>query len=135
MINETRLPLPKSIGDASTTGRQAAARKRRTTSDWAEELPTRWKVVTRTARRSLSCCDNLDAHAPGTFYETPARALVRRIEFRCAPKRGNWLNVAENELGSMTRRCPRRDRLGNTLRAVAWAIDVNERQRGVAWES
>ena len=83
-------------------------------------------------------CDNLNTHTSGVFYEVfePARALVRRIEFRYTPKHGSWLNIAENELSSMTRQCLRHRRLGDieTLRISAWAVDVNERQRGVDWQ-
>ena len=52
-------------------------------------------------------CDNLNTHTIGTFYETfepeRARQLVRRIEFRHTPKHGSWLNIVEDELGSLTR--------------------------------
>ena len=48
-------------------------------------------------------------------------------------KHRSWLNVAENEL--RTRQCLRHRRLGDTLQTEAWFVDVNERQRGVDWES
>ena len=60
-----------------------------------------------------------------------ARELVKRACY--TPKHGNWLNIAENEL--RIRQCLRHRRLGDTLQAEAWSADVNERQRGVDWES
>ena len=46
-------------------------------------------------------CDNLNTHTIGAFYEafppSRARALVRRIHFRHAPKHGSWLTIAENK--------------------------------------
>ena len=82
-------------------------------------------------------CDNLNTHTPGAFYEAfePARELVKRIEFCYTPKHGSWLNIAENELRIL--QCLRHRRLGDleTLQAEAWSVDVNERQRGVDWES
>jgi hypothetical protein len=39
--------------------------------------------------------------------------LVRRIELRHTPKHGSWLNIAENELSSLTRRCVAGRRFGN----------------------
>ena len=30
---------------------------------------------------------------------------MRRLEFCHTPKHGSWLNIAENELSSMTRQC------------------------------
>ena len=87
-------------------------------------------------------CDNLNTHTTGAFYEAfePARArqLVRRIEFGYTPKHGSLLNVAENELSSITRQCVSGRRFGDieTLRAetAAWSIDLNTTQRGVDWQ-
>jgi DDE superfamily endonuclease len=80
-------------------------------------------------------------HTKGAFYEsfepTRARQLVRRLEFCHTPKHGSWLNIAENELSSLTRQCVAGRRFGNaqTLRAetTAWSSDVNDTQRGVNW--
>ena len=78
----------------------------------------------------------------GAFYEVfapeRARSMVRRLEFHYTPKHGSWLNIAENELSSMTRQCVTGRRIGDiqTLRAEtsAWACDVNQTQRGVDWQ-
>ncbi len=47
------------------------------------------------------------------------------------PKHGSWLNVAENELSSLTRQCVKSRRFGtlDELRAetTAWQTDVNRR--------
>ena len=85
---------------------------------------------------------HLNTHTKGAFYEVfePARAreLVRRIEFCHTPKHGSWLNIAENELSSMTRQCVRGRRIGDlgTLHdeVSAWSTDVNGTQRGVDWQ-
>jgi hypothetical protein len=91
-------------------------------------------------------CDNLNTHTLGAFYEAfpPARArdLARRIRFCHTPKHGSWLNIAENELSSLTRQCVSGRRFGTlaNLRAeiaawsIAWSIDVNKTQRGVDWQ-
>ena len=87
-------------------------------------------------------CDNLNTHTKGAFYEAfapaQARQYVRRIEFRHTPKHGSWLNIAENELSSMTRQCIGGRRFGDlkTLREQirAWSNDVNKTQRGVDWQ-
>jgi DDE superfamily endonuclease len=68
-------------------------------------------------------CDNLNTHTKGAFYEAfapaRARALVRRLEFRYTPRHGSWLNIAENELSSLTRQCVSGRRFGDlpTLQA------------------
>ncbi len=87
-------------------------------------------------------CDNLNTHTKGAFYEVfepeRARQLVRRIQFRHTPKHGSWLNVAENELSSLTRQCVAGRRFGDAelLRreTTAWSCDINSRQRGVDWQ-
>lgn len=114
--------------------RNVTARPRRTKTDWALEMAELLEGRYADCKKITLVCDNLNTHTPGAFYEAfePERALVRRIEFCYTPKHGSWLNIAENELSAMTRQC-----LGNmeTLRAetTAWAVDVNDRQRGVDW--
>jgi len=55
-----------------------------------------------------------------------------------APKHGSWLNIAENELSSITRQCVAGRRIGDvkTLReeTAAWSTDANAGQRGVDWQ-
>ena len=87
-------------------------------------------------------CDNLNTHTKGAFYEAfepeRARQLVRRLEFHQTPKHGSWLNIAENELSSLTRQCVSGRRFPDeqTLQAeaTAWSTDVNTAQRGVDWQ-
>ena len=58
--------------------------------------------------------------------------------FSCTPNHGSWLNIAENELSSMTRQCVAGRRIGSVeelaSETTAWASDVAEAQRGVAWQ-
>jgi hypothetical protein len=72
------------------------------------------------------------------FPPVRARALVRRLRFCDTPKDGSWLNIAENELNSLTRQCVA-GRLFGTLHnlqseIVAWSTDVNKTQRRVDWQ-
>ena len=64
--------------------------------------------------------------------------MVRRIDFCHTPKHGSWLNIAENELSSLTRQCVAGRRFGDvrSLRAEtkAWSSDVNGARRGVDWQ-
>ena len=61
------------------------------------------------AKKVTLVCDNLNTHTKGAFYESfepaKARSLIRQLEFCHTPKHGSWLNIAENELSSMTRQC------------------------------
>ena len=122
--------------------REAAARPRRTKTDWAVEVARLLEGRYAECEKVTLVCDNLNTHTKGAFYEAfspdRARALVRRIEFCYTPKHGSWLNIAENELSSMTRQCLTGRRIGDleTLRKEisAWSTDVNNSQRGVDWQ-
>lgn len=122
--------------------REASARPRRTKVDWAIEMANMLEGRYAECEKITLVCDNLNTHTKGAFYEAfepeRARKLVRRIEFCHTPKHGSWLNIAENELSSMTRQCISGRRIGDieTLQQEigAWSTDVNNSQRGVDWQ-
>lgn len=122
--------------------REATARASKTKTDWALEMARLLDGRYATCECVVLVCDNLNTHTKGAFYEAfePARArqLVRRIRFCHTPKHGSWLNIAENELSSLTRQCLAGRRLGDleTLQAeiATWSNDVNDTQRGVDWQ-
>ena len=122
--------------------REATARPQRTKVDWAIEMARLLEGRYADCGKVTVVCDNLNTHTKGAFYEAlepaKARELVRRIEFRYTPKHGSWLNIAENELSSMTRQCVHDRRLAelSILQAeiAAWSTDVNSTQRGVDWQ-
>jgi DDE superfamily endonuclease len=122
--------------------REVAVRETKTKVDWAIEMARLIEGRYAKVERVIVVCDNLNTHTKGAFYEVfpPARArqLVRRIEFCYTPKHGSWLNIAENELSSLTRQCVADRRFGDvrTLRkeTKAWSSDVNNAQRGVDWQ-
>ena len=94
------------------------------------------------AKEVTLVCDKLNTHTRGAFYETfdavKARKLVRRIKFCYTPKHGSWLNIAENELSSMTRQSISGRRIENIemlrTETSAWANASNEKQRGIDWQ-
>jgi hypothetical protein len=122
--------------------REAAVRETKTKLDWATETARLLEGRYADCEKVILVCDNLNTHTKGAFYEAfppeRARQLVRRIEFRHTPKHGSWLNIAENELSSLTRQCVAGRRFGDaeTLReeTTAWSTDVNSTQRGVDWQ-
>jgi hypothetical protein len=122
--------------------REVAVRETKTKIDWAVEMARLLEGRYASCQKVILVCDNLNTHTKGAFYEAfepeRARPLVRRIEFRHTPKHGSWLNIAENELSSLTRQCVSGRRFANvkSLRdeTSAWSIDVNSRQRGVDWQ-
>jgi hypothetical protein len=122
--------------------REATARESKTKVDWAVEMARLLEGRYKECKTVTLVSDNLNTHTKGAFYEAfppeRARALVRRIEFCHTPKHGSWLNIAENELSSITRQCVGGRRIGDlkTLREqiAAWSSDVNRTQRGVDWQ-
>jgi hypothetical protein len=163
LLNETRVPIaatknhPRRVdyeyeraGTASifmfceplSGWRQVTVRDRRTKIDWAIEVEELLRTRYASAEKVILVCDNLNTHTNGAFYEAfepaKARELVSRIEFRHTPKHGSWLNIAENELSSMTRQCVTNRRFGtiDLLRSetAAWQDHSNTRQRGVDWQ-
>ena len=122
--------------------RETVARSHRTKVDWALEMASLLEGRYAACEKVILVCDNLNTHTKGAFYEVfepaKAREFVRRIKFRYTPKHGSWLNIAENELSSLTRQCINGRRIGDlsTLQdeIAAWSTDVNSTQRGADWQ-
>jgi hypothetical protein len=163
LIKETRRPVPATrrhakrvdyeyerAGTASifmfteplAGWREATARDSKTKIDWAVEVARQLEGRYRRCSVVTLVCDNLNTHTIGAFYEAfrpaRARALVRRLHFCHTPKHGSWLNIAENELSSLTQQCVAGRRF-DTLTSLqseiaAWSRDVNNTQRGVDWQ-
>jgi DDE superfamily endonuclease len=122
--------------------RQVSVRDRRTKVDWAQEVEELLTTRYALAKKVILVCDNLNTHSKGAFYEAfepeKARSLVRHLEFCHTPKHGSWLNVAENELSSMTRQCIKGRRFAEIedvrTETAAWHEHSNARQRGVDWQ-
>lgn len=111
--------------------RSTIATERRTRTDWA--IQVRHLVDTRypDAPTLVLVMDNLNTHSIGSLYEafTPAEArrIAQRLEIHYTPKHGSWLNIAENALSALTKRCLSR-RIG-TLRELRAEIAAWEQRR------
>ena len=163
LIKETREPIPATrrhakridyeyerAGTASifmfteplAGWREATARPTKTKLDWAIEMARLLEGRYRKCSMVTVVCDNLNTHTIGAFYEAfpppRARAIVRRLHFCQTPKHGSWLNIAENELSSLTRQRVSGRRFGALPKLQselsAWSTDANASQRGVNWQ-
>ena len=122
--------------------REVAVRERKTKIDWATEMARLLEGRYAGCAKVTLVCDNLNTHTKGAFYETfqpeRARSLIRRIEFCYTPKHGSWLNIAENELSSMTRQCVTGRRFATVEelgdQTTAWHEHSNACQRTVDWQ-
>ena len=162
LVKETRLPLPAKPGQLESVDyayerngtanlfmfteplsgwRKTVVSDRRTAVDWATEIkhlidndyPHRDKVIL--------VCDQLNTHKLASLYEAfepaTARRLVERLEIHYTPKHGSWLNIAENELSTMTRQCLDRripDRETLEQETTAWYSHRNALQKAVDWQ-
>lgn len=83
--------------------------KRRTKVDWAKEMQRLSDVMYPTAEKIVVVLDNLNTHFTSSFHEafSPAEAerLLNRFEFHYTPKHASWLNMAEIEIGALTKQC------------------------------
>ncbi len=76
--------------------------------------------------------DNLNTHKLGSLYDAfdpaEARRIAERLEIHYTPKHGSWLNMAEIEIGVLSRQClNRRIPDQDTLRTEinAWQTQRN----------
>jgi hypothetical protein len=101
-------------------------------------------LLTRTyakARRVHLVLDNLNIHFRKSFEDVlgkrAAAKLLRRVQFHHTPKHASWLNMAEIEIGILTRQCLDR-RIANPLalqhEVDAWQFARNTLRRTIEWK-
>ena len=121
--------------------RQVTATQRRTAIDWAHAM--RDIIDTRYADADIVTfvMDNLNTHSLASFYKAfepaEARRLAEKIEIVYTPKHGSWLNVAEIELGILSRQCTS-GRIGSAAalkrKLSAWEQSRNTSGGKVNWQ-
>ncbi len=81
----------------------------RTRVDWAQCVREVVDVHFPAAERITLVQDNLNTHTPASLYEAfgaaEAKRLADKLEIHYTPKHGSWLNMAEIELGVLSRQC------------------------------
>ena len=112
--------------------------QRRTKADWAQVVRKLVDEDYAHKDRIVLVMDNLNTHHPSSLYEafdpTEARRIAERLEIHYTPKHGSWLNMAEIELGVLSRQClDRRIPDQRVLRGevAAWARKRN--REGYEW--
>jgi hypothetical protein len=93
------------------------------------------------ARRVHLVLDNLNIHFKKCFDDVlgkrEATKLLRRVQFHYTPKHASWLNMAEIEIGILSRQClnrriPSRQLLRNEV--DIWQKTRNALQRTIEWK-
>jgi hypothetical protein len=162
LINHSRPPLPMQshsstkvdyeyVRNATTnlfvavepkTGqRMVAVTERRSKVDFVAflgDLPTNAYAKTRRVHLVL---DNLNTHFRKNFDDAlgnqAATKLLRRVQFHYTPKHASWLNMAEIEIGVLTRQClDWRIASRQLLRSEveSWQQARNAEQRTIEWK-
>jgi hypothetical protein len=159
-IKETRTPLPMRQGDneiydfeyerngvsnlfmlfAPLEGwRHVKVTNRHTKIDWAQLIK---ELVDEhyPDKKIILVMDNLNTHKLGSLYEafTPEEAwrIAERLEIHYTPKHGSWLDMAEIEIGVLSRQClnrsiPDQDTLRTEINA--WQKQRNKKAICVNW--
>lgn len=94
----------------------------------------------RTARCLHLVLDNLNTHFETSFVDVlgapRAAKLLRRVRFHYTPKHASWLNMAEIEIGVLSRQClSKRFDMRDTLErnVLAWQQRRNCQRRPIEW--
>jgi len=162
LVKETRTPQPAAPGQAGRFDyeyerngtanvfmfceplagrRRVAITDRRTRGDWAEQIRTLLDVRYPRAERVTLVMDNLNTHSPASLYEAfepvEARRLIDRLDVVHTPKHGSWLNMAEIELGVLSRQClggrvPDKPTLVTAVNR--WQKDRNNSRATIDWQ-
>jgi hypothetical protein len=93
------------------------------------------------ARRVHLVLDNLNTHFRKCFDDVlgqrAAAKLLRRVQFHYTPKHASWLNMAEIEIGILSRQCLDRRIASRQLLASevqAWQQTRNALERTIEWK-
>ena len=93
------------------------------------------------ARRVHLVLDNLNTHFRKCFEDVlglpGATKLLRRVQFHYTPKHASWLNMAEIEIGILTRQCLDRRIASRELlqsEVAAWQHTRNELRKTIEWK-
>ncbi len=119
--------------------RQVKVTDRHTKIDWAHLIK---ELVDEhfPDKKIILVMDNLNTHKLGSFYQAfepeEARRIAKRLEIHYTPKHGSWLNMAEIEIGVMSRQClnrriPDQETLRSEIRA--WQKQRNQKAVCVNW--
>lgn len=161
LIGETRVPVAAKPGrkrrvdyeykrngtanlfvwvDRHRNVRNVEVTDRRTKTDFAEQMRKLVDEHYADADLVRVVLDNLSTHTPGALYDAfepcEARRILRKLEFHYTPKHGSWLNMAEIEIGVLSRQCLAR-RIGDRALLVAevsaWLARRRESGATIRW--
>ena len=120
--------------------RDVMVTERRTAKEFANCLKDLADVQYPNAEKIVLVMDNLNTHSPASLYSTfdpdTALRLTKRFEIHYTPLHGSWLNMAELEIGILSRQClkqriPSIKKMSNEVKA--WVDERNNNKATVHW--
>jgi len=113
----------------------------RTRKDFAECIGELVDVQYPEAEKIVLVLDNLNTHSAGSLYEAfapaEARRLADKLEIHYTPKHGSWLDMAEIEIGVLSRQCLSRyipTKKQMITEVAAWEQKRNQADATVDWQ-
>ena len=160
MIKETRIPcgpgqpervdsvyIRNGVADVFMISEPLAGRREtivtesRTALDFAEVLRYTSDVLYPRTEKIILVTDTLNTHSPASLYKafppTEARRLAERFEWHYTPKHGSWLDMAEIEIGVMSRQAlskPLPDLESFRQQVRAWTVNRNKEHAKINWQ-
>lgn len=119
--------------------RRVKVTNRHTKQDWARLIK---ELVDNDFpdKRIILVMDNLNTHKLGSLYATfepeEAMRIAQRLEIHYTPKHGSWLNMAEIEIGILSRQCLNQripDQQCLREQIAAWQTQRNQDNRCINW--
>ena len=121
--------------------RETVVTQTRTALDFAKILKYTSDTLYPGTEKIILITDNLNTHSPASLYKAflpeEARRLVERFEWHYTPKHGSWLDMAEIEIGVMSRQAlakPLPDLESFKQQVRAWTIKRNTECVKINWQ-
>jgi len=121
--------------------RHVKVTEQRTRKDFAECIRELVDVQYPEAEKIVLVLDQLNTHSVGSLYEAfapaEARRLAGKLEIHHTPKHGSWLDMAEIEIGILSRQClsrsiPTKEQM--ITEVAAWEQKRNQADATVDWQ-
>ena len=121
--------------------RETVVTQTRTALDFAEILRYTSDTLYPRTEKIVLVTDNLNTHSPASLYKAfppeEAHRLAERFEWHYTPKHGSWLDMAEIEIGIMSRQAlgkPLPDLESFKQQVRTWTIRRNAECAKINWQ-
>ena len=121
--------------------RETVVTKTRNAVDFSQILKYTSDVLYPRAEKIVLVTDNLNIHTTASLYKAfqpeEARRLADRFEWHYTPKHGSWLDMAEIEIGVMSRQAlakPLPDIESFKEQVRIWTVKRNAESRKINWQ-